>query len=135
MINVISYTGTLAHYNQTPKLHINVLGFYIVIFICCIILGITVYLKGPTQPPLSVPSVPHTSPPLSSNKRTCRELWVLNLSFQLFPGQELAEFSHKDYATCVQFHPSNHNLFMVGTFKSNIFCWDTRSAKVGETVP
>jgi len=45
-------------------------------------------------------------------------------------GQEIKVFPHKNYVTCVQFHPTDPALFLAGTFKSAILCWDTRTGNV-----
>ncbi|XP_022809526.1 LOW QUALITY PROTEIN: WD repeat-containing protein 25-like [Stylophora pistillata] len=42
-------------------------------------------------------------------------------------------FPHKNYVTCVQFHPSHPALFLAGTFKSSILCWDRRTGSVAST--
>ena len=47
-----------------------------------------------------------------------------------FSGQEIIKFPHKNFATCVQFHPTDPALFLSGTFKSAILCWDTRTGNV-----
>ena len=45
-------------------------------------------------------------------------------------GQEIKLFPHKNYVTCIQFHPTDPTLFLAGTFKSAILCWDTRTGNV-----
>ena len=41
---------------------------------------------------------------------------------------ELSVFDHKDYVTCVKYHPNDCNLFVTGS--SNILMgWDSRSPK------
>ena len=45
-------------------------------------------------------------------------------------GQEIKKFPHKNYVTCVQFHPTDPALFLAGTFKSAILCWDARTGNV-----
>ena len=54
--------------------------------------------------------------------------WLM-LSFILL-GQEIKVFLHKNYVTCVQFHPTDPALFLAGTFKSAILCWDKRTGNV-----
>ncbi|XP_078352149.1 WD repeat-containing protein 25-like [Oculina patagonica] len=53
--------------------------------------------------------------------------------FNLETGQEMKAFPHKNYVTCVQFHPTEPALFLAGTFKSAILCWDTRTGNVATT--
>ncbi|KAJ7357806.1 WD repeat-containing protein 25 [Desmophyllum pertusum] len=48
-------------------------------------------------------------------------------------GQEIKLFPHKNYVTCVQFHPTDPALFLAGTFKSAIQCWDTRTGNITST--
>ena len=50
--------------------------------------------------------------------------------FIVFSGQEIIKFLHKNFVTCVQFHPTDPALFLSGTFKSAILCWDTRTGNV-----
>ena len=62
------------------------------------------------------------------------ELKPLNAFCFLFTtGQEIRTFPHKNYVTCVQFHPAELALFLAGTFKSAILCWDTRTGNVSMT--
>lgn len=42
-------------------------------------------------------------------------------------GQEVVRFPHHNYVTSVQFHPTDSKLFLAGTFKSSILCWDIRT--------
>ncbi|KAL9952484.1 hypothetical protein ACROYT_G039747 [Oculina patagonica] len=53
--------------------------------------------------------------------------------FNLETGQEIKSFPHKNYVTSVQFHPTEPALFLAGTFKSAILCWDTRTGNVAST--
>ncbi|KAJ7357827.1 WD repeat-containing protein 25 [Desmophyllum pertusum] len=53
--------------------------------------------------------------------------------FNLETGQEIKMFPHKNYVTCVQFHPTDPALFLAGTFKSAIQCWDTRTGNIAST--
>ena len=48
----------------------------------------------------------------------------------ILTGKEIKVFPHRNYVTCVQFHPSDPNLFLAGTFKSSILCWDRRTGSV-----
>ncbi len=47
-----------------------------------------------------------------------------------FSGKQISCFNHKDFVTCVLFHPENDDLFLGGTSNSGIFAWDTRADKV-----
>ena len=40
----------------------------------------------------------------------------------ILTGKEIKVFPHRNYVTCVQFHPSDPTLFLAGTFKSSILC-------------
>nr|XP_058963373.1 uncharacterized protein LOC131790215 [Pocillopora verrucosa] len=42
--------------------------------------------------------------------------------FDMKTGKEIKVFPHRNYVTCVQFHPSDPTLFLAGTFKSSILC-------------
>lgn len=53
--------------------------------------------------------------------------------FDVETGQEIKVFPHKNYVTCVQFHPSHPAPFLAGTFKSSILCWDRRTGSVAST--
>ena len=41
-------------------------------------------------------------------------------------GREIFECSHKDYVTCVKYHPVNKNWFVSGSLNA-LFCWDCRN--------
>ena len=60
--------------------------------------------------------------------RRCRTLMCSTFNF--FSGQEIIKFPHKNFVTCVQFHPTDPALFLSGIFKSAILCWDTRTGNV-----
>ncbi|XP_022809527.1 WD repeat-containing protein wdr-5.3-like [Stylophora pistillata] len=55
--------------------------------------------------------------------------------FDVETGQVIKVFPHKNYVTCVQFHPSHPALFLAGTFKSSILCWDKRTGSVSAQLP
>ena len=50
--------------------------------------------------------------------------------FLVVSGQEVVRFPHHNYVTSVQFHPTDSKLFLAGTFKSSILCWDIRTGNV-----
>jgi len=39
-------------------------------------------------------------------------------------------FLHRSGNQSVEFHPTDPALFLAGTFKSDILCWDTRTGNV-----
>ena len=47
-------------------------------------------------------------------------------------GELIQNFAHKQFVTCVQFHPNEPNLFLSGTSRNGIYCWDSRQQKVEE---
>ena len=48
----------------------------------------------------------------------------------ILTGREIKGFPYKNEVTCVQFHPSDSTLFIAGTFKSSILCWDKTTVSV-----
>ncbi|KAK3749483.1 hypothetical protein QZH41_013450 [Actinostola sp. cb2023] len=45
-------------------------------------------------------------------------------------GKMIQNFPHKEFVTCVQLYPSDPNLFLSGTSRNGIYCWDIREHKV-----
>ncbi|XP_033127484.1 WD repeat-containing protein 25-like [Anneissia japonica] len=45
-------------------------------------------------------------------------------------GKNLGSFPHSSSITCLQFHPTEHNLFLAGTYGSAIYSWDRSSGKM-----
>jgi WD40 repeat protein len=39
------------------------------------------------------------------------------------------EFEHTEFVTSVKYHPTQHDLFLVGDFKNGVVCWDIRTQR------
>ena len=93
-------------------------------------------LKSESELPNKAKSqISQNSKIFSTNRQCCHfqkmHFNVLHLYlFIVFSGQEIIKFLHKNFVTCVQFHSTDPALFLSGTFKSAILCWDTRTGNV-----
>ena len=50
--------------------------------------------------------------------------------YNCLAGKVISNFPHRQFVTCVQYHPTDGNLFLAGTSRNGIYCWDTRLQKV-----
>lgn len=91
-------------------------------------------LKSESELPNKAKSQIFQNSKIFSTNRQCCHLQKMQsfnvLHFSFFSGQEIIKFPHKNFVTCVQFHPTDPALFLSGTFKSAILCWDTRTGNV-----